>query len=93
LINHKKYQISDSGDKLLDNETIFKYDDKINPFKNFNLIPGKYTNQNNIVKTISRNFYHLADMKDDTNISENFYKYNEFDYPIQKNGEMEYIYE
>ena len=45
-----------------------------------------------IIKTISKNYYSIEGMKDDTNTIETSFEYNEFDYPVKKNAKIEYIY-
>ncbi|MCX6258553.1 MAG: hypothetical protein NTW49_11755 [Bacteroidia bacterium] len=93
LIKQYNYQVSQNGDKKLINKKVFIYDNKKNPFRQlyFLMIPEN-TNSNNIVKTISENYYFIEGMKNDTSTIESFFEYNKSGYPVRKNKNIEYIY-
>ena len=96
LTKKSLYQVEESGKKELIRKTIFKFDKNHNPYKELNnlMIPGKYTNPNNIIKEITSNYYLIKNMEDDTNTIELSYEYNQYDYPIAVDGKkIRYVYE
>ncbi len=95
LIKRNTFQVSEAGGTQLTNKTQFEFDNKHNPYKALNnlMIPGKYTNPNNIVKTTSSNYYLIENMEDDINTIEASFEYNKYGYPITVDGKIKYIYE
>ena len=96
LIKRILYQVSKSGKKELIQKTIFKFDNNYNPYKAMNnlMVPGKYTNHNNVIKETTSNYYLIDNMEDDINTIELSYEYNKYDYPIAVKGKKNrYIYE
>ena len=73
---------------------LYEYDNKHNPFNVFRqlLIPGIYTNRNNIIKET----HIMADNgnpgMDTVQVNESVYEYNEQGYPVTKNGVIRYEY-
>ena len=95
LTKRNKFQVSESGEKALINKALFKFDSKHNPYKAFNnlMIPGKYTNQNNIVMTTSTNYHLIEGMEDKKNTIKTSFQYNVYGYPITKDINIKYMYE
>ena len=95
LIKRLTFQVSENGRAQLTNKTRFEFDNKHNPFKALNnlMLPGKYSNPNNIVKTISANYYLIENMEDDINTIITSFEYNQYSYPVTVDGKIKYIYE
>lgn len=95
LIKRNTFQVSETGRIQLTNKTLFEFDNKHNPFKALNnlMLPGKYSNPNNIVKTISANYYLIENMEDDINTIITSFEYNQYSYPVTVDGKFEYVYE
>jgi len=77
----------------LGSSTEFEFDHQKNPFKAFNriLTPGKYTNENNIVKeTLTLNVE--VPGVDKVQVTNSSYEYNEFGYPVLKDNMIRYEY-
>ena len=94
LIKRNTFQVSETGEAQLINKTQFEFDNKHNPYRAFHnlMIPGKYSNPNNIVKTTSANYYLVENMDDDVSTVNTSFEYNDHAYPVTVNGELEYIY-
>jgi hypothetical protein len=56
------------------------------------LIPGLYTNTNNIIKEVYTLYSDVDGSVENVMVWESSYEYNEMGYPVRKNGELEYIY-
>ncbi len=71
----------------------YEFDDKNNPYKVFKrlLLPGEYTNENNIVKKTMTLFFDVYGV-DKVQVTESTYEYNLQGYPIKKNNMVRYEY-
>jgi hypothetical protein len=84
IVREQTYGLSDSGRRNFQDRTEYEFDRKPNPYLGFHKIiePGKYTNPNNIIKTIKgKNVYGATT-----------YEYNDKGYPIKDNNGVEYLY-
>jgi len=90
LIKMCNYKIDEYGKLFLITSNEYEFDNKINPFKSFGIMmmPGKYTNCNNITQEV----YTLYIMDNQKQIIKNYYEYNEMGYPVSVNKNMKYIY-
>ncbi len=95
LIEESLYNISTAGGDEISTTTRYKFDKKQNPFKLTSklMIPGIYTNRNNIIKEIQTIHLTAEQGGDIVAVTENAYKYNVNGYPIGKNGNVEYVYQ
>lgn len=82
-----------NGKEVLSSSTAYEFDDKKNPFKAFQrlLIPGKYTNENNIVKE-TLTLAEPVPGVDQIQVTESVYEYNDLDYPVLKDNMIRYEY-
>ena len=94
LIKQLHYWILASGDPELQTTTEYKFDNKHNPYRAFNsiMIPGRYTNTNNIIKETYTIHFEVDQSIDKMQITKNAYRYNSQGYPISKNDSETYIY-
>lgn len=94
LIKRLHYWILASGDSELQTTTEYEFDNKNNPYKAFNslMIPGRYTNKNNIIKEKYTIHFDVDQSVDNVQITENTYRYNSQGYPISKNDSETYLY-
>jgi hypothetical protein len=94
LTKELHYWILASGDSELQTTTEYKFDNKHNPYRAFNtiMIPGRYTNTNNIIKETYTIQFEVDQSIDKVQITENTYRYNSQGYPIRKNDSETYIY-
>jgi hypothetical protein len=71
----------------------YEFDDKNNPYKAFKrlMLPGEYTNENNIVKRTMTLFFDVYGV-DKVQVTESTYEYNLQGYPIKKNNMVRYEY-
>lgn len=94
LITRLHYWILATGESELQTTTVYEFDNKHNPYKAFNnlMIPGRYTNTNNIVKETYTIHFDVDQSVDNVQITENSYKYNSNGFPIKKNESETYIY-
>jgi len=90
LIRQKQYFLVDGEFKLITMKE-YEYDEQQNPFKAFNrlLRPGKYMNENNIVRETVTLFSGNAD---EVQVTESTYEYNEEGYPVKKDNMITYEY-
>jgi hypothetical protein len=95
LIKESLYDISEKGVAELCTTTKYLFDSKQNPYKSFRgiMIPGIYTNYNNIVKEVYTVFVKGGQSTDKVQVTENSYEYNINGYPVAKNGNVKYSYE
>jgi len=95
LLKEILYNLSSTGAAEMCTTTRYEFDSQQNPFKSFNklMIPGIYTNQNNIIKETCTVHLIATQGNDKVQVTENTYAYNVNGYPISKNGNEEYIYE
>ncbi|MFY9150768.1 MAG: hypothetical protein WAO52_02045 [Prolixibacteraceae bacterium] len=82
-----------NGKEVLSSSTTYEFDDKKNPFKAFQrlLIPGRYTNENNIVKE-TLTLAEPVPGVDQIQVTESVYEYNDLDYPVLKDNMIRYEY-
>lgn len=94
VIKRLHYWILESGRSELRTTTDYEHDNKLNPYKAFNslMLPGRYTNTNNITKEIYTIHFEVDNTVENVQITENVYKYNAQGYPISKNETVEYKY-
>ena len=101
LTLEERYRYTPEGIAELQSTTEYEYDNMLNPHRAFKrlITPGKYTNQNNIVKktyTLPYSAYTLPYSDDEfsekVTIREYSYEYNDDRYPVMVNG-AEYVYE
>lgn len=89
----KKHFYLVNGQAVLSASTAYEFDTKKNPFKAFQrlLIPGKYTNENNIVKE-TLTLDEAVPGVDQIQVTESSYEYNELGYPVLKDNMIRYEY-
>jgi YD repeat-containing protein len=94
LIKRFHYWILASGEPELQTTTVYEFDNKLNPYKAFNslMIPGQYTNANNIIKETYTIHFEVDHFIEKLQITENSYKYNTQGFPISKNDSEKYVY-
>lgn len=92
LILKKHFYLVD-GQAVLSSSTAYEFDSMKNPFKAFQrlLIPGKYTNENNILKETLTLAEEVPGV-DQVQVTESHYEYNELDYPFLKDNMIRYEY-
>ncbi len=89
------YQVSENQEKLLMRKTTFKYDTKKNPYASFHnpVIPGLYSNPNNVLWSESTTSFRIEGMADQTHSESFSYTYDTDAYPITKNRCTQLLYE
>jgi len=94
VVEKLKYWILESGLSELQTTTEYEFDNKLNPYKAFYslILPGKYTNTNNITKEIYTIHFEVDSFVENVQITENVYEYNAQGYPLRKNKTVEYKY-
>jgi hypothetical protein len=94
LIKESKYHVSSTAGSELWTTTEYEYDNKHNPFQVFKRLvsPSKFTNPNNITKETYTIYFEIDQWTQKVSVTNNSYEYNEKDYPVKVNGEVEYIY-
>lgn len=94
LIERRHYYVLDSGESLLATTTEYSYDTKNNPYKAFKslLIPGIHTNTNNIIREVYILHLEVDNTINTRQVTENSYVYNIYDFPVKKNGNVEFVY-
>jgi hypothetical protein len=95
LIKEALYNMPSTGVVELITTTSYEFDNSKNPYKLFKklMIPGIYTNINNITKETYTIHLQPDQGPDNVKITANSYKYNAMGYPVSKNGNVAYIYE
>lgn len=85
--------LSDGKDELM-TTTEYVYDNMRNPYIAFKrlMTQGKYTNPNNIIKTIYTLHFEVDAWIEKTQVTENKYQYNRLGYPVKVNDEVVYVY-
>ena len=83
-----------SGVAELSVSKVYEYDSEVNPFKSVSrtVVPGIYTNSNNIVKETYTMYARSGQGADNVQITENYYQYNNLGFPVSKNDNIKYIY-
>jgi len=81
------------GNPVISIKEEYEFDDKNNPFKAFKrlLLPGEYTNENNIIKKTMTLFFDIYGV-DKVQVTEATYEYNMQGYPVKKNNMIRYEY-
>jgi hypothetical protein len=94
LSKETKYLSYNGGNAVLTTSTDYLYDNMQNPYLSFKrlMIPGIYTNTNNITKETYTIFIDVPPGTEDVHVIENTYEYNNLGYPVKVNGEAEYVY-
>jgi hypothetical protein len=94
LIKRLHYWILATGDSELQTTTEYEFDNKHNPYKAFNslMLPGLYTNTNNVIKETYTVHFDVDQSGNDVQITENTYRYNSQGFPISKNDSETYLY-
>lgn len=94
VIKRLHYWILANGVPELQITTEYELDHKHNPYKGFGtlMIPGRYTNTNNILKETYTIHFEVDQSIDTVNVTQNSYEYNSDGYPIRKNNSEQYIY-
>jgi len=94
LIKELHYWILESGVEELQTTTEYEFDNKHNPYKALSslMMPGQYTNANNITKETYTLHFKVDPSIDQVQITENSYRYNSNGYPKSKNGLETYVY-
>jgi len=83
------------GSSVVSITKVYEFDDKNNPFKAFKrlLLPGLYSNENNIIKETVILYFDVPGMDvDKVQITESTYEYNNKGYPIKKDNKVQYEY-
>jgi len=81
------------GSFKLSTTTEYEFDNKKNPYLLFKMqIPGIYTNQNNIIKETYKLWFEVDAFIDKVQITETSYQYNDYGYPVKKDGIVEFVY-
>jgi hypothetical protein len=90
LIKMCNYELDENGKPQLVATYEYEFDNKKNPFKSFGIImiPGKYTNCNNITQEV----YTLHIMDNQKQITKYYYEYDDKGYPVRVNNNTKYIY-
>jgi hypothetical protein len=94
ITKQMKYTVSPAGIAELTTTTEYEYDNMHNPYQSFKrlLIPGIYTNTNNITKETYTINYDVDPSIEKVQITENSFEYNDKEYPIKVNRVTEYVY-
>jgi hypothetical protein len=92
MIKEQLYGMSSTGADELSTTVVYSFDNKRNPYKALKslMIPGIYTNTNNITKEVYT--VHL-DGTDKVQVISNSYEYNSNGYPTNKNNNTTFLYE
>lgn len=95
LIKETLYDISETGVAELSTTTRYLFDSKHNPYRSFKgmMIPGIFTNYNNIIKEVYTAHIRAGQGEDKAQVTENTYEYNTNGYPVSKNGNIKFLYE
>jgi hypothetical protein len=90
VIRVEFYILENYENVLLQNYSIYEFDNQKNPFTIFSNegIPGVFTNKNNITKTTTINYYSGVE---NSNSNVYSYEYNDAGYPVKVNNE-DYLY-
>jgi len=95
LILKQQFDLVD-GTAVLSTSTAYEFDNKKNPFRAFKrlLLPGNYTNQNNIIKETLTLFFEVPGFENNgIQVQESVYEYNEQGYPVLKDNLIRYEYQ
>jgi hypothetical protein len=94
LIKEILYNLTSSGVAELNTTTQYAFDNELNPYKSFSrlMLPGIYTNRNNITKETYTINLKAEQLNDKVLITETSYQYNSNGYPTSKNGNTTFIY-
>lgn len=94
LIKSLHYWILDSVEAELQSTTEYEFDNKLNPYNALNslMLPGQYTNNNNITKEIYTIHSDVEKGIEKVQITENVYEYNAQGFPLIRNAFVTYKY-
>lgn len=94
IIKRLHYWILANGEPELQTTTEYEFDNKHNPYKTFSslMLPGRYTNTNNIIKETYTIHFKVDQSIDNVQVTENKYRYDSQGFPINKNESETYIY-
>lgn len=94
LIKESLFNIASGGSAELSSTTQYEFDNQQNPYRCFRglVMPGIYTNRNNIVKETSTILPGTGEVTGKTEVISNSYEYNASGYPTSKNGNVVYLY-
>jgi hypothetical protein len=94
MVKQTRYSVSPSGISELSTTTEYEYDSMPNPYQSFKrfLIPGVYTNQNNITKQTYTLQFEVDPSIEKVQVTNNTYEYNDMGYPVSVNGLTKYVY-
>jgi hypothetical protein len=94
LTLEERYRYTPEGIAELQTTTEYEYDNMRNPYLAFKrlITPGKYTNQNNIVKETYTLHFEVDASIEKVQIREHSYEYNDDGYPVMVDGVTEYVY-
>jgi len=93
LILKTRNDILADGSFKLSTTTEYEFDNKKNPYLLFKMqIPGIYTNQNNIIKETYKLWFEVDAFIKKVQITETIYEYNDYGFPVKKDGIVEFTY-
>jgi hypothetical protein len=94
LTKEALYNLPATGAAELITTTEYVFDNELNPYKASSklLIPGIYTNQNNIVKVTNTINLSASNGSDNVQTTDMTYEYNSQGYPVSINGNTTFIY-
>ncbi len=94
MVKRLHYWILSNGEPELQTTTEYEFDNHPNPYQSLKslMLPGKYSNTNNIVKETYTIHGEVDSWIEKVTVTENNYTYNSLGFPINKNGQESYIY-
>lgn len=94
LVRKERWHILENGSEELQTTYDYEFDSQLNPYRSFRglMIPGRYTNTNNIVKERYELYFDVPGFDERISITTFKYEYNEYGYPIRVNDDTEYRY-
>ncbi|OFY62187.1 MAG: hypothetical protein A2V64_00970 [Bacteroidetes bacterium RBG_13_43_22] len=94
LVKENRYRILEGSAPELITTLEYEFDKMKNPYLAFRrlLTPGKFTNQNNIIKETYTIHFEVDSSIDKVQVRETTYKYNDRGYPIRVGADTEYVY-
>lgn len=94
MVKRLHYWILTNGEPELQTTTEYEFDNNPNPYQSLQslMLPGKYSNTNNIVKETYTIHGEVDSWIKKVTVTENKYTYNSQGFPISKDGMESYIY-
>lgn len=94
LVKEALYNTQPQLPPVLATTTEYEFDSGLNPFRRLegSMIPGLYTNTNNIVKVTYTMKSVDGKSADKVQVTQSNYEYNSLGYPTSKNGNIMYVY-